>query len=68
MTGALMRVQNLNHAFGAVDIADKISFDITQGEVLGIIGPNAAGQTILSGVLGGIYSLIPAQSPLAGVT
>jgi branched-chain amino acid transport system ATP-binding protein len=57
MTGALMRVKNLNKAFGAVRIADNISFDITQGEVLGIIGPNGAGKTTLFGLLAGTVPL-----------
>lgn len=57
----LLSTRNLNKAFGAVRIADDISFDVTEGEVLGIIGPNGAGKTTLFGLLAGTISLDSGQ-------
>ena len=41
----LMKVRNLKKSFGGLLAVDNLSFDLVEGEVLGIIGPNGSGKT-----------------------
>jgi len=50
---ALLEVRGLSKSFGAVNVASQVSFDVIEGEILGIIGPNGAGKTTLFGMLSG---------------
>ena len=52
---ALLTVDGLCKSFGALRVADRISFAVDQGEILGIIGPNGAGKTTLFGLLAGNF-------------
>lgn len=58
---SLLEAIGLNKAFGAVRIADEISFEVPEGEVVGIIGPNGAGKTTLFGLLAGTIPLDSGQ-------
>jgi branched-chain amino acid transport system ATP-binding protein len=49
----ILVVQGLSKSFGAIRIADDVSFSVHEGEILGVIGPNGAGKTTLFGMLSG---------------
>jgi ABC-type branched-subunit amino acid transport system ATPase component len=50
---AVLEVSNLRKAFGGVIAVDGVSFEVRQGEILGIIGPNGSGKsTLFNCVLG----------------
>ena len=49
----ILAVSELRKSFGALRVADRISFVVREGEILGIIGPNGAGKTTLFGLLAG---------------
>jgi branched-chain amino acid transport system ATP-binding protein len=63
MMTALLEVRGLSKSFGAVSVADQVSFDVLEGEILGIIGPNGAGKTTLFGMLSG--HLTPSEGSVA---
>ena len=50
---ALLSIKDLQKSFGAVIVADASSFDVAQGEAVGILGPNGAGKTSLFNLITG---------------
>ena len=52
-TEPILSVSNLAKNFGGVKAVDNVSFDINEGEFLGIIGPNGAGKTTLLNLITG---------------
>jgi ABC-type branched-subunit amino acid transport system ATPase component len=43
--GTLLRVKSLFKNFGGIQAITDLSFDLAQGELLGLIGPNGSGKT-----------------------
>ncbi|MCP4112986.1 MAG: ATP-binding cassette domain-containing protein, partial [Desulfobacteraceae bacterium] len=41
----MIEVKNLTKYFGAKKAVDDISFSVEKGEILGFLGPNAAGKS-----------------------
>lgn len=52
----IMTLENVSRRFGALKALDGLSFDIKDGEILGIAGPNGAGKTTLLNVCTGALS------------
>lgn len=53
---AFLQLNKLSKSFGAVTVADDLSFELAQGEALGIIGPNGAGKTTMFNLITGTLS------------
>jgi len=49
----VIRVQNLTKYYGARLAVDDISFNVAKGEIVGLLGPNAAGKTTTMRILTG---------------
>ena len=52
---ALLEVQDITVTFGGIVALDGLSFEIEEGEILGLIGPNGAGKTTMFNVVSRIY-------------
>ncbi len=52
----ILKLDNLSKAFGAVTVADALTFEVKQGEALGVIGPNGAGKTSMFNLITGTLS------------
>jgi len=52
-TGILIRVENLTKYYGKRLAVDNISFNVEKGEIVGFLGPNAAGKTTTMRILTG---------------
>ncbi len=52
---SLLRVENVTKNFGGLTAVSDVSFEVAQGDIVGLIGPNGAGKTTLFNVINGFY-------------
>ncbi|WP_312911633.1 ABC transporter ATP-binding protein [Natronosalvus caseinilyticus] len=51
----LLRVEDLQKSFGALQVTDHASFAVERGSITGLIGPNGAGKSTLFNLISGFY-------------
>ncbi|MDX2203744.1 MAG: branched-chain amino acid ABC transporter ATP-binding protein/permease [Hyphomicrobiaceae bacterium] len=55
-SSALLEARALAKSFGGLRAVDAVTFELRQGEILGLIGPNGSGKTTLLNMLSGALS------------
>ena len=56
MANTVLGVSELTKQFGGFTAVQKISFELAQGEILGLIGPNGSGKSTTFNMIAGLYA------------
>jgi branched-chain amino acid transport system ATP-binding protein len=63
---AILQVRDATKAFGGVLALNMVSFDLYEGEILGIIGPNGSGKTTLINCITGFIKMTSGKISFRG--
>jgi branched-chain amino acid transport system ATP-binding protein len=51
----ILQIEDVSKHFGGLVAVKHVSFELPEGQILGLIGPNGAGKTTLFNVINGVY-------------
>ena len=57
---------HISHRFGTLEVLDRVSFQVTSGEVVAIVGPSGCGKSTLLSILGGLLRPSAGAAELCG--
>jgi branched-chain amino acid transport system ATP-binding protein len=63
---ALLSLRNVTRRFGGIVALDGVSFDVLEGQIVGLIGPNGAGKTTAFNVITRLYTPNEGEVEFAG--
>ncbi len=49
-----VKVRGLGHSFGELQVIERLSIEVAEGEVLGVVGPSGCGKSTLLELIGGL--------------
>ncbi|MBW1818783.1 MAG: ABC transporter ATP-binding protein [Deltaproteobacteria bacterium] len=55
--GPILQVRDVTKTFGGIRAMNRVSFDVKEGEILGVIGPNGSGKTTLINCITGFIKM-----------
>jgi len=64
---ALLQIRDLTKRFGGLLAIDRLSFEVKEGEILGLIGPNGAGKSTLFNLINGIFAADAGRIVFGGI-
>jgi branched-chain amino acid transport system ATP-binding protein len=56
MSAPLLSIQDMTHFFGGLKAVSNFTFDVPEGVIYGLIGPNGSGKTTTFNLVTGIYT------------
>lgn len=62
----ILTLDGVTKSFGAITVADDLSYALAQGEALGVIGPNGAGKTTMFNMITGTLPVDGGRIAFAG--
>jgi branched-chain amino acid transport system ATP-binding protein len=63
---ALLTVSGLTKMFGGFTAVSNVSFDVNEGEIVGLIGPNGSGKSTIFNCIAGMYAPTAGRVTFAG--
>jgi len=63
---ALLILDKVNKRFGGLQAVHDLSFEVGEGEIVGLIGPNGAGKSTLFNLINGVYGADSGRIVFAG--
>ena len=63
---ALLSVNDLSKTFGGFTAVSRVSFDVNEGEIVGLIGPNGSGKSTIFNCIAGMYMPTAGSVKFAG--
>jgi ABC-2 type transport system ATP-binding protein len=67
LSGHAAHLDGLTRTFGGIAAVDGLTFDVDQGELFGIVGPDGAGKTTTLRMLAGVLQPTAGEVQVAGV-